>query len=210
MLENLELNNVKLPLEEQNKVRVGIIATNYTWEDINSYKEQLDKIQKELGDKIKFYVFGFDGIDYQTKKSCFPENFNFEYVRPSTIVHYFKQLKNLKLDVLFVPLRKNNFNETSENYNKFLEAGLLNVPTMVYDIFPYNQVIKNGDNGILLSKKDDLIERIKFFSENKTELSRMGNNVNNYVLENFSITEQIVSIIDDIYTLNYDNEESDV
>ena len=81
---------------------------------------------------------------------------------------------------------------------------------MVYDIFPYNQVIKNGDNGILLSKKDDLIERIKFFSENKTELSRMGNNVNNYVLENFSITEQIVSIIDDIYTLNYDNEESDV
>ena len=210
MLENLELNNVKLPLEEQNKVRVGIIATNYTWEDINSYKEQLDKIQKELGDKVKFYVFGFDGIDYQTKKSCFPENFNFEYVRPSTIVHYFKQLKNLKLDVLFVPLRKNNFNETSENYNKFLEAGLLNVPTMVYDIFPYNQVIKNGDNGILLSKKDDLIERIKFFSENKTELSRMGNNVNNYVLENFSITEQIVSIIDDIYTLNYDNEESDV
>jgi hypothetical protein len=39
-----------------------------------------------------------------------------------------------------------------------LEAGLFNVPTMVYDIFPYNQIIKNGDNGVLLSKKDDLID----------------------------------------------------
>jgi len=207
MLENLELDNVKLPIEEQNKVRVGIIATNYTWEDIHSYKEQLQKVQDELGDKVKFYVFGFDGIDYQTKKNCFPENFKFEYVKPATIVHYLKQLKNLRLDVLFIPLRKNNFNETSENYNKFLEAGLLNIPTMVYDIFPYNQVVKNGDNGVLLSKKDDLIERLKFFSENKPELSRMGSNANQFVLNNFSINEQIVSIIDDIYTLNYETEE---
>jgi glycosyltransferase involved in cell wall biosynthesis len=111
------------------------------------------------------------------------------------------------LDLLFAPLRKNNFNETSENYNKFLEAGLFSIPTMVYDIFPYNQVIKNGDNGILLSKKDDFIERLKFFSENKSELARMGKNANKFVLENFSVTEQIVSIIDDIYTLNYQSEE---
>jgi glycosyltransferase involved in cell wall biosynthesis len=207
ILENLELQNRKLPIEEQSKVRVGIIATNYTWEDVNSYKEQLQKIQNELGDKVKFYVFGFDGIDHQTKKSCFPENFKFEYVKPATIVHYFKQLKNIQLDVLFIPLRKNNFNETSENYNKFLEAGLLGVPTIVYDIFPYNKIVKNGDNGVLLSKKDDLIERLKFFSENKNELSRMGKNANKYVLDNFSINEQIVSIIDDIYTLDYETED---
>ena len=207
ILENVELKQSPLPIEEQAKVRIGIIATNYTWEDINSYKEQLQKVQEELGDKAKFYVFGFDGIDHHTNKSCFPENFKFEYVKPCTIVHYFKQLRNLKLDLLFVPLRKNNFNETSENYNKFLEAGLFSIPTMVYDIFPYNQVIKNGDNGILLSKKDDFMERLKFFSENKSELSRMGKNANKFVLENFSVTEQIVSIIDDIYTLNYMSEE---
>jgi glycosyltransferase involved in cell wall biosynthesis len=206
ILENVELKQVKLPAEEQNKIRVGIIATNYTWEDINSYKEQLQKVQDELGDKIVFFVYGFDGIDLNTKKSCFPDNFKFEYIKPSTIVHYFKQLKNLRLDLLFIPLRKNNFNETSENYNKFLEAGLFNIPTMVYDIFPYNQIIKNGDNGILLSKKDDLIERLKFFSENKTELSRMGSKANQFVLDNFSVNEQIVSIIDDIFTLNYEEE----
>jgi hypothetical protein len=111
------------------------------------------------------------------------------------------------LDLLFIPLRKNTFNETTENYNKFLEAGMFNVPTMVYDIFPYNQIIKNGDNGIILSKKDDLIERLKFFSEKKTELVRMGINVNKFVLENFILNEQNIEIIDDIYTLNYELEE---
>ena len=191
-------------------MRVGIIATNYTWEDISSYKEQFKKIQTELGAKVKFFVFGFDGVDIETNKKCFPEGFEFEFIKPCTIIHYYKQLRNLQLDLLFVPLRKNTFNETSENYNKFLEAGMFNIPTIVYDIFPYNQIIKNGDNGILLSKKDDLIERLKFFSENKTELVRMGNNVNKFVLENFSLTEQNIAIIDDIYTLNYEYEDDNV
>ena len=83
---------------------------------------------------------------------------------------------------------------------------MFNVPTMVYDIFPYNQIIKNGDNGILLSKKDDLIERLKFFSENRPELIRMGKNVNKFVLENFNLTEQNIALLDDIYTINYESE----
>jgi glycosyltransferase involved in cell wall biosynthesis len=206
-MENIETTIPQLTLEEKNPLRVGIIATNYTWEDLTSYKEQFNKIQNELGDKVKFFVYGFDGIDHQTGKSCFPDGFKFEHIKPSTIVHYYKQLRNLQLDVLFIPLRKNTFNETSENYNKFLEAGLFNVPTMVYDIYPYNQIIKNGDNGVLLSKKDDLIERLKFFSENKPELSRMGNSVNKFVMDNFTLTEQNVAIIDEIYTLNYESEE---
>jgi glycosyltransferase involved in cell wall biosynthesis len=206
IFENIEKQIKPLTLEEQKPLRVGIVATNYTWEDLSSYKEQFNKTQKELGDNVKFFLFGFDGIDYQTGKSCFSESFNFEIVKPSTIVHYYKQFRNLQLDALFVPLRKNTFNETSENYNKFLEAGMFEVPTIVYDIFPYNQIIKNGDNGILLSKKDDLIERLKFFSENKNELKRIGKNANKFVLKNFNITEQGISLIDDIYTINYENE----
>jgi glycosyltransferase involved in cell wall biosynthesis len=210
IFENIENTIPQLTFEEQQPLRVGIIATNYTWEDLASYKEQFNKIQNELGDKVKFFVFGFDGIDYKTKKSCFPENFQFEHIKPSTIVHYYKQLRNLQLDALFIPLRKNNFNETSENYNKFLEAGLFEVPTIVYDIFPYNQIIKNGDNGVLISKKDDLIERLKFFSENRAELKRMGVSANKFVTENFSLTEQSIALLDDIYTLNYEIEEENV
>ena len=63
---------------------------------------------------------------------------------------------------------------------------------------------------MILSKKDDLIERIKFFSENKPELKRMGQNVNKFVLDNFSFTEQSVEILDDIYNLNYENGNDNV
>ena len=38
----------------------------------------------------------------------------------------------------------------------------------------------------------------------------MGNNVNKVILDNFSLTEQSVSIIDEIYTLNYEIDEQDL
>lgn len=202
ILENVELDVPEIANNESGKMRIGIVATNYTWEDLNSYKEQFKEIQEKMGDKIQFVVIGFDGIDYFTKKSCFPEGFNFEYIKPSTIVHYFKQLRNLNLDMMFIPLRTNEFNITSENYNKFLEAGLFDVPVMVYDIFPYNQIIKNGDTGIILSKKKDFIERVEFFEKNRGELKRMGKNAHKFISENFTFNEENLAIIDDIYTLN--------
>lgn len=199
ILENVELEYEKLP--NDSPLRIGIVATNYTWEDLLSYKELFKEVKEKMGDKLKFIVMGFDGIDHKTQKNCFPDDFEFEYIKPSTIVHYFKQLRNLQLDIMFVPLRVTEFNETSENYNKFLEAGLFKVPLMVYDIFPYNQIIKNGQNGILLQKKGDFVERIDFFEKNRDELKRMGNGAYEMIIENFLITsEQNVQIIDDIYS----------
>jgi glycosyltransferase involved in cell wall biosynthesis len=198
ILENIELDSPKV---NKDALRIGIIASNYTWEDLNSYKELFNEVQKQMGDKVKFIVLGFDGIDHFTKKSCFPEGFKFEYIKPSTIVHYFKQLRNLQLDMVFVPLRVNEFNETSENYNKFLESGLFNVPLMVYDSYPYNQLIKNGNTGILLSKKSDFKEKIEFFEQNRSELKRMGENANKFIVENLTLNEDNLTIIDDIYTL---------
>ena len=202
ILENIELDSPRLTVEELKPLRIGIIASNYTWEDLNSYKELFKEVQDKMGDKVKFIVLGFDGIDHFTKKSCFPEGFNFEYIKPSTIVHYYKQLRNLSLDMVFVPLRVNDFNTTSENYNKFLEAGLFNVPLMVYDSYPYNQLIKNGDTGILLSKKSDFKDKIEFFEQNKAELKRMGINANKFIVENLTFNEDNLAIIDDIYTLD--------
>jgi glycosyltransferase involved in cell wall biosynthesis len=201
ILENVELDEPQLPQSELEPLRIGIVATNYTWEDLNSYKELFKEVQDKMGKKVKFIVIGFDGIDHFSKKSCFPEGFEFEYIKPATIVHYFKQLRNLKLNLMFVPLRVNEFNQTSENYNKFLEAGLFDVPLMVYDIFPYNQIIKNGDTGIILTKKKELIERIEFFEQNRNELLRMGKNAHKFVSENFTYNEDNLAIIDDIYEI---------
>lgn len=115
----------------------------------------------------------------------------------------------MQLDILFVPLKKTTFNETSENYNKYLEAGLFKVPLMVIDAFPYNVILRDGDNGIVLNKKDDIIDKIRFFLENKPELTRIGNNAYNSVIENFSVNEQNVEIIDNIYSVDYETENAE-
>ena len=201
ILGNIQEEIIPLPIEEQSRLRIGIVATNYTWEDINSYKELFKEIKNKLGDKVKFVLIGFDGIDHYTKKSCFPDGFDFEYVKPSTIVHYFKQLRNLQLDMMFIPLRVNEFNTTSENYNKLLEASLFSIPVMVYNIYPYNELIKNGETGIILSAKKDFVERVEFFCNNRNELKRMGVNAHQYVIDNFNYNEEFVSIVDEIYTL---------
>lgn len=207
VLENIETNLPQLTPEEKNPLRIGIVATNYTWDDLTSYKDIFNKVQKEFGDKVKFFLIGFDGIDHFTKKNCFPSEFKIENIKPCTIVHYFKQLRNLQLDILFVPLKKTTFNETSENYNKYLEAGLFKVPIMVADVFPYNKILHDGDNGIVLSKKEDMIDKIKFFLDNKSELKRMGENSYKSIIENFSINEQNVEIIDNIYSVEYDTQD---
>ena len=179
-------------------INVGIIASNYTWEDLNSYREQFKEVNDKLGENIIFYVIGYDGIDLKTNKNCFPSDFKFEYIKPCTIIHYFKQIHSLNLDLLFIPLRKNDFNETSENYNKMLEASLFNVPVMVADVFPYNKLLVDGENGIILKNKKDVVSKLNFFLENPTELKRMGENANKFVKENFSYSEYTIGIFDEI------------
>lgn len=202
IMENIELDIPELPEEEIAPLRIGIIATNYTWEDIDSYKKLLKEAQDKLGDKVKFIVMGFDGIDHVTEKSCFPEGFEFQHIPPCTVIHYFKQLRNLQLDMLFIPLRQNEYNISSENYNKYLEASLFEIPVMVYDIHPYNELIKNGHTGILLQKKKEFIERLEHFEKNREDLKRIGKNAHQLVMDNFTYNEQNILILDKIYSKN--------
>jgi glycosyltransferase involved in cell wall biosynthesis len=200
--ENIQEEIVELSDEEKKPLRIGIVGNNYIWEDINSYKSLLKEAKEKLGDKIKFFMIGYEGIDHKTQKSCLPVDFEFEYIKPCTIVHYFKQLRNLQLDLMFIPLRQNEFNTTSENYNKFLEAGMFNVPIMVYDIFPYNEIIKNGQSGILLTKKKEFVERLEHFEKNRDELKRMGNMAHDIIMDNFIYHTDNLPMIDQIYNMS--------
>lgn len=202
VMENVEINLPPLNDAEKQILRIGIIATNYTWEDLLSYKPLFEEVQKKHGKIVKFIVLGFNGVDYKTQKSCFPENFEFEYVKPCTIVHYFKRIRNMHLDLMFVPLRKNEFNVTSENYNKYIEAGMFKIPVMVIDIFPYNEIIRNGYNGVILEKKKQFSEKIEFFLKNRDELKRMGVNANEAIYQNFIYNKENIDLIDEIYTVS--------
>ena len=204
MDEELIMENVELQIPEKedksDALRVGIIATNYIWEDINSYKDLIKEAKEKLGDKIKFVTIGFDGIDNESKKSCYPNELDVEIIEPCTIIHYFKQLRNAHLDILFIPLRNTEYNQTSENYNKYIEASLFEIPVMVYELFPYSEIINNGQNGIILQKKSEFVEKLEFFENNRHELKRMGKTANELVRTNFIYDKDNLPIMDDIYS----------
>lgn len=204
MDEELIMENVELEIPEKedksDALRVGIIATNYIWEDINSYKDLMKEAKEKLGDKIKFVTIGFDGIDNETKKSCYPNGLDVEKIEPCTIIHYFKQLRNAHLDMLFIPLRNTEYNQTSENYNKYIEASLFEIPVMVYEVFPYSEIINNGQNGVILQKKSEFVEKLEFFEKNRDELKRMGKTANELVRTNFIYDKDNLPIMDDIYS----------
>ena len=51
-----------------------------------------------------------------------------------------------------------------------LEAGLFNIPVMVTDMFPYNQIVKDAENGIILKNKKDFVLKLEHFLTAKDEL----------------------------------------
>jgi hypothetical protein len=60
----------ELSIAEQQIMRIGVVATDYTWDDLASYKEIFNKIQTEFGDKVKFFLIGFEWHRPFFKKSC--------------------------------------------------------------------------------------------------------------------------------------------
>jgi len=111
------------------KLRIGVVATNVYAEDINSYVKVFKQINQEFKDKVQLVLFGYDGKS-GNKNSL--EGVDFEFHKPTSIIHYFKKLHSLNLDLMLIPLKESLFNNTSENYNKWLESSIFGIPILVH------------------------------------------------------------------------------
>lgn len=189
MLIDLDTTLENVPKEpgvrEDTSLRIGVFASDRDWANLNAWKKQLYNVQEKHGDKVKFVVFGFDGIHPETEKSCFIENFQFEYIKPCSIVHYYKQIQELYLDFLFVPAVNNVYNKTSRSYTEFIDASIFQVPLIIPDVEPLSDLIRSrgtGDEksippfGIVLDKKDGLLDIADKYvkTENREEIYAMG------------------------------------
>jgi len=65
-----------------------------------------------------------------------------------------------------------------------LEAGVMGIPSITTNAGLCGDVIKNNENGLLISGYTNFLNAIKFLMNNPDERLRLGNNMRNYVLEN--------------------------
>lgn len=144
------LNNVTPevnPQKENNAFKIGIIYNGFNADDIAFYKADLIEISKTYGaDKLRIIVFGY--VPEQDKTDMLG-GLEFEYLPPVSEIHWIKQLELANIDLLFVPLINDVFNETTETDAKYLEASVLNIPLLAPEISVYQNLITDQYNGFL-------------------------------------------------------------
>ncbi|WP_392437690.1 glycosyltransferase family 4 protein [Cruoricaptor ignavus] len=71
--------------------------------------------------------------------------------------------------------------------NTVLEAGAMNLPSIVTDISGCNEIIENGKNGIIIPPKsaDKLFDAMRLFLDNPLEIKKMGEEARMKVEQNF-------------------------
>ncbi|MDD3875405.1 MAG: hypothetical protein PHT69_02175 [Bacteroidales bacterium] len=169
------------------KIKIGIIATDINRDDVLFYKEQLVELTTKLKGIVKLIIYGYNG---EEGEEDWLEGVDFDFVKPTSIIHFPKQLKALELDLILIPLIPNSFNSTSEDYTKFLEAAIFSIPVLTPNIYPYNGLIQDGINGYIFSNKKDLTVRIQQIIDAPVELKMAGAEAKKIVENNFDFSEE--------------------
>lgn len=190
---------------EKESFRIGIIVNASNLEDIAYYNKDLQAINKLYGDKVSIVLLGYKPEDDKINAL---DNVEFEYYKPVSIIHYFKYLKDAKIDLLFIPLIHNIYNATSENYKKFLEAGINSIPVIAPNIFPYNNgIVVDKQNGFLYGtpedcKREHFIPYLKDLLLNiyETDLvNKCGKQAQIDVTEKFDFTKESIDVISKLF-----------
>lgn len=179
---------------KHNKIfRIGIILNGLNDEDVLFYNEQLKIINSLYGEKIRIVVLGYKN---ENDKLNMFNGVVFEYIKPVSIIHYFKQLSSMGINILFIPLINNKYNSTSENYNKYLEAGVFGIPIITTNIYPYNKIIIHEKNGFIFDKKDDFIPYLRELLHKKINLIKeCGITAQQDVVNNFNYSVENIDVL---------------
>jgi hypothetical protein len=174
-------------MQKEGKFRIGIIATNVYFEDIMAFNSTFKEINKKLKNKVQLVFYGFDG-KLNGKNAL--DGVDFEFHRPTSIIQYFKELNSLNLDLILIPLLATDYNQSSENYNKWMEAGVMGIPVLTNgNVFPYSRLIQHQKNGFLYTQKGEIVKIIKDLVENTNKLMGVADTASRDVKENFSFSE---------------------
>ena len=106
------------------------------------------------------------------------------------IFHKFIDWRNLpeiisNVDINIVPLENNIFN-SAKSENKWVEASLVKVPTIVSNVGIFKQIIKHNETGLLCSDLNDWYISLKTLISNKYLREILGENAYNICKEKYN------------------------
>ena len=193
--EQQQTNNNQIPPLPRG-YRIGIICSPNNYGDIKAYNKEFQAINELYGDTVNLIFIGYD---YKEDKEKILDGVNFEYTEQVSIIHFYKQLQSLNLDLVFIPMERNMYNVTSENINKYLEAGLFGIPIIVEDLFPYNFIIVNERNGFIYKGKQNFFTDLDRILRNPDLIRAVSMETHNDVIRSYTYTDANIDVVASIY-----------
>ena len=148
--ENLWLKRNGKPFELQqvnikdNIIRVLYMGTRTHLADLQVIKDAWQKIEKEYGQRVVLEIVGGapnDQLDFGQPYGDFKKGNYLDFVNWLTAQQ--------RWHIGVIPLADTDFNR-KKSYIKFLDYSALGLASICSDIQPYREVVKNGENGLLV------------------------------------------------------------
>lgn len=200
-----------LPLRnEGDKIRIGVVGSTAYYNDFDIIRPLIAELDKDP--RVQLVLFGLYNRKTRNEHKVVEEAHKREYDFWDTLKNvehvgwvemedYFTTLNELRLDIMLIPRRENDFNKAKSNI-KFLEASMLNIPVIAssFDDAPYEKDI-DGKNGILIKNNEGWMDAINILINDKDKRREMGRLAHKYVLKNYNYLDHASEWTDAYNTL---------
>lgn len=156
------------PKRDNTYIVVAYLSGTYTHN--RDFLEAADAILWALENypQLRFEVVGY--LDLDERFDRYKERISFIPLQP------WQKLPEIlrEIDINLAPLEKNNRFTESKSCIKYLEAGLLKVPTIASSRKDFARVIDNGNNGFLVDSPEEWKKALEKLVESKSLREKIG------------------------------------
>lgn len=160
----------------EDKIVFGYVGGHCHGKDVYQLHGVNNQVAREFNN-YKFRLMGVDGTEIYNQYSMilsdngYLANTHFDWSEKADIWNYPK-FYNL-MDVSLVPLMENKFNSLKSEL-KLIEAGFFKKAVVVDNVHPYRDLIKHKVNAMVVNKRRDWADNIKYLLRNTSAITELG------------------------------------
>lgn len=159
------------------KIRIGWMSSGSHFADLPI----INPVMKEILEKYPNVEFHFAGMTWDEHRS---ERF-IHHKGSKNYLAFPKWYAGIGIDIAVAPLKDNEFNRSKSNI-KWMEAAMLEIPTVASDVAPY-RCIQHGTNGFLASNQVQWVKYLSLLIESEELRRKVGKEAKKEVLANWNI-----------------------
>lgn len=185
-------------LKDDGRVRIGWAGSPTHSKDIMQIYSALKRILEDRPE-VDLIFFGYcpkDFLEFGNRVS---------FVKGGSYDYFVDTFPRLGIDVGVIPIVESEFN-ISKSSVKFAEYCAIGLPTVVSNLPPYKEVVRDGVDGFLVSNKDQWYDKLMFLIEDQEGRSYISKNCQKRA-EQFSIPVKDNPWVDLINNLLISNEK---